>query len=173
MNQPIRAAFSLSLFAIFILACTGILTAAENNNEKSAEKKKPERDKKKLEEITFDDLKLDLAKDQAFEEEKLTERVNELHEQLVRIRGWILPSSVFQDKGIKKFVFVRDNMECCFGPGAAIYDCVVVEMEEGKTVDFTTRPVTIEGVFELNLEDYKDPDGKHYAIYYLRARRVK
>jgi hypothetical protein len=64
-------------------------------------------------------------------------------------------------------------MECCFGPGAAIYDCIVVEMEEGKTTDFTTRPVTIDGFFELNLEDYKDPDGKHYAIYYLKARRVK
>jgi hypothetical protein len=44
-------------------------------------------------------------------------------------------------------------------------------MEEDKTTDFTTRPVTIEGVFEL--KEMKYPDGKHYAIYFLRCRSVK
>lgn len=123
------------------------------------------------EEITFDDLKLDLKKDEPFVPEKLTDRVKQLHRKTVRVRGWILPSSVFQQRGIKNFVLVRDNMECCFGPGAALYDCILVEMDEGRTAEFTTRPVTVEGVFEHR--EFKYPDGKQYAIYYMRARSVK
>ncbi|GIW96360.1 MAG: hypothetical protein KatS3mg110_4401 [Pirellulaceae bacterium] len=124
-----------------------------------------------VEDITFDDLKLDLKKDEPFVPEKLTSRVKELHGKLIRIRGWILPSSVFQQRGIKNFVLVRDNMECCFGPGAALYDCILVEMEDGKTADFTTRPVIVEGRFEHR--EFKYPDGKQFAIYYMRARSVR
>ena len=42
-------------------------------------------------------------------------------------------------------VLVRDNLECCFGPGAALYDCVMVRMNPGKTTNFSIRPVTVEG----------------------------
>ncbi len=66
-------------------------------------------------EITFDDIKLELEKDQPYEEGKMTEKVKKLHEQKVKLRGYILPTSVFQQKGIKQFVLVRDNKECCFG----------------------------------------------------------
>lgn len=125
----------------------------------------------KVEEITFDDLKLDLQKDEPFVPEKLTKRVKELDKEMIRIRGWILPASVFQQKGIRSFVLVRDNMECCFGPGAALFDCIIVEMDEGKTADFTTRPVAVEGRFEL--KEFKYPDGKQYAIYHLQGRSVK
>jgi hypothetical protein len=62
-------------------------------------------------------------------------------------------------------------MQCCFGPGAALHDCILVEMENGRTAEFTTRPVTVEGVFEHH--EFKYPDGKHYAIYYMLARSVK
>jgi hypothetical protein len=47
----------------------------------------------KVEEITFDDVKLQLEKDEPFDEEKLTDRVKELDKKPVRIRGWILPAS--------------------------------------------------------------------------------
>ncbi len=124
-----------------------------------------------VEDVTFDDLKLELKKDEPFVPQKLTSRVKELHGKVIRIRGWILPSSVFQQRGIKNFVLVRDNMECCFGPGAALHDSILVEMEEGKTADFTTRPVIVEGLFEHR--EFKYPDGKHFAIYYMRARSVR
>jgi len=125
----------------------------------------------RVHEITFDDVLLDLEKDEPFDPAKLTDRVKELRKKVVRVRGWILPASVFQQKGIRSFVLVRDNMECCFGPGAALHDCMIVELEPGKTTDFTTRPIAVEGVFDVR--EFKDPTGKHYAIYHLRGRSVK
>ncbi|MEE2825693.1 MAG: hypothetical protein VYE64_03600, partial [Planctomycetota bacterium] len=63
-------------------------------------------------------------------------------------------------------VFVRDDKECCFGPGAAIFDCVLVQMEKENPTDFTVRPVTIEGKFYL--KEYKGPDGNTWAIYRMK-----
>ena len=80
---------------------------------------------------------------------------------------------MFQESGIKKFVLVRDNLECCFGPGAALYDCVIIEMAEGKSASFTTRPVAVKGKFTIETEAYKYPDGGHYAIYKMVATEVR
>ena len=67
--------------------------------------------------ITFDDIKLELEKDEKYIPEKhLNEKVDKLQGQKIRIRGWIHPS-VFTQTGITQFVLVRDNQECCFGPG--------------------------------------------------------
>jgi hypothetical protein len=80
---------------------------------------------------------------------------------------------VFQQSGIKQFVLVRDNQECCFGPGAAIYDCILVEMEKGTTANFSTRPVAVKGRFEIDTESYRFPDGSLMAIYKMVASEVK
>jgi len=120
-------------------------------------------------EITFDDIKLDLAKDEAFTRDRLTPRVEELAGGRVRIRGYILPS--FQQRGLTQFVLVRDNQECCFGPGAALHDCVVVRMQPGKTADFSIRPVAVTGGFRV--EELRGPDGRHLAIYALDGETVQ
>jgi hypothetical protein len=149
---------ALALFAS-MLAC-GSATAAEKAEESGGDKIKG---------ISFDDVKLDLKKDQPFKEELLTPAVKKLDGKQVRIRGYILPS--FQQSGIKQFVLVRDNMECCFGPGAALHDCIVVEMTGGATTDFTVRPVTVEGKFSI--KQLADPEGKTLAIYRLDGKSVK
>ena len=103
-----------------------------------------------------------------------TDAIRSLNKKTMRIRGYILPTSVFQQKGIKQFVLVRDNQECCFGPGAMIYDCIIVEMQEGKSADFATRPVTVQGRFEIDSSSYRySPDGDHYAIFRIKATEVK
>jgi hypothetical protein len=122
-----------------------------------------------LREITFDDIKLDMQKDEAFEPGRLTPRVRELERQRVRIRGYILPS--FQQSGLTQFVLVRDNQECCFGPGAALHDCVVVRMRPGTSAEFSIRPVAVEGTFRV--EELRGPDGRHLAIYALDGERVR
>ena len=124
-------------------------------------------------EITFDDLKFDIEKDGDFKPEMITKELKELDKKTLTLRGFILPTSVFQQSGIKQFVLVRDNQECCFGPGAAIYDCVVVEMAPGKTTNFATRVVTIKGKFEIDTESYQYPDGGYYAIYRMTAEEAK
>jgi len=67
---------------------------------------------------------------------------------------------------------VRDNMECCFGPGAILYDCIIIQMEKGKTADFTTRPIAVKGKFEI--KEFKYPESEeHYAIYRMIASEAK
>ena len=122
--------------------------------------------------ITFDDLKFEMEKGGAFQRSMLTKEIEELHKKPVRIRGYILPASVFKQTGIEEFVLVRDNMECCFGPGAMLYDCIMVQLQKGKTADFTTRPVAVKGTFEIKEFKYPDSD-EHYAIYRMIATEVK
>lgn len=122
-----------------------------------------------IRDITFDDIKLDMQKGEPFTRDRLTPRVTDLERQRVRIRGYILPS--FQQSGLTQFVLVRDNQECCFGPGAALHDCVVVRMQPGRTADFSIRPVAVEG--RLRVEELRGPDGRHLAIYALDGERVQ
>ncbi len=119
--------------------------------------------------ISFDDIKFEMSKGAAFRRSMLTPEIEKLNGKPVRIRGYILPS--FQQSGIKQFVLVRDNMQCCFGPGAALYDCVLVDMAEGKSASFTVRPVAVTGTFSI--DELKGPDGKHLAIYRLAGQEVR
>lgn len=123
-------------------------------------------------ELNFDDLKFDIEKGGKFERGMLPKEIEELNKRTIRIRGFILPQSVIRMTGFEEFVLVRDNMECCFGPGAALYDCIMVKMEKGKKADFTTRPVAVRGKFEIKEFKYPDSDD-HYAIYFLTASEVQ
>lgn len=123
-------------------------------------------------EITFDDLKFDIEKGQAFEKKMLTKKIKGLNERTVQLRGFILPSTLFRETDINEFVLVRDDQECCFGPGAALYDCVIVNLVDGVTTDFTTRPVTVKGKFTV--KEYLYPDNKtHFAVFHLEGVSVK
>ena len=120
-------------------------------------------------EITFDDIKLEMQKGDPFTRDLLPKRVTALAGQRVRIRGYILPS--FQQAGLTQFVLVRDNQECCFGPGAALHDCVVVRMLPGRAANFSIRPVAVTGGFRV--EELRGPDGRHLAIYALDGDAVE
>jgi hypothetical protein len=127
----------------------------------------------RVREITFDDLKFDIEKGGEFQKEMITPSIEELNKRTLKLRGFILPTSVFQQSGIKQFVLVRDNQECCFGPGAALYDCVIVEMAPGKTANFSTRVVSVKGKLEIDPDSFRYPDGGHYAIYKMTAEEVR
>lgn len=130
-------------------------------------------------EINFDDLKFDIEKDSTFDPKMWTPRLKKISGKKVKLSGYILPSTLFQEKGIKQFILVRDNQECCFGPGAALFDCVVVNMVDGTSTDFTTRPVTVEGKFHLDDKTYRHPGGKgpggssHMAVFRMDGMKVK
>lgn len=131
-------------------------------------------------EINFDDLKFDIEKDARFRDEMLADAdAKELDGKRVKLRGYILPATLFKETDIDQFVLVRDNQECCFGPGAALYDCVIIEMVPGKTTDFVTRPVTVEGKFAIDTKKYMYPGGvgpkgtSHFAIFKIAGESVK
>lgn len=120
--------------------------------------------------LTFDDLNFPLEKDQPFAESLLTDKIRGLFGQKIKIRGYIHPSCPFQT-GVTSFILVRDDQSCCFGPGAAIYDCIIVKMLPGRSTNFTPKPIAVEGV--LKFQEFKDLDGKHLAIYHLDGEAVE
>lgn len=122
--------------------------------------------------ITFDDLKFEMEIGGDYDPSLLTEEIRELDGKVIKLRGYILPSTLFRETNIDEFVLVRDNQECCFGPGAALFDCVVVNLIDGVKTDFTTRPVTVTGTFRLKEYKYPDDSG-HFAIFNLRGTSVK
>lgn len=123
----------------------------------------------RVRDISFDDLKFDIEKGDRFERSLLTDKIEALDGKRVRIRGFILPS--FQQTGLTQFVLVRDNLSCCFGPGAAIYDCVIVEMKPGHSTDYSLYPVAVDGTFTIH--EMLDPEGKAVAIYHLDGEQVR
>ncbi len=122
-----------------------------------------------FQETTFDDIKFEQDPAQPYTKDLLTPEVEQLFDQNIRIRGYIYPT--LKQKGIKQFVLVRDNLECCFGPGAALYDCILVTMVDGETAEYSIRPVAVEGNFRY--EEMLGPDGMHLAIYQMDAVSVR
>jgi hypothetical protein len=116
---------------------------------------------------TFDDLRFGMTVGEPFKRSMLTKPIEAMAGQKIRIRGYILPTP--QRAGITQFVLVRDNQECCFGPGAALYDCILVDMKKGKTAEYSIRPVAAEGVFDVREFVI---GGKHLAIYHMDAEAV-
>jgi hypothetical protein len=123
--------------------------------------------------ITFDHIKFEMTKGDKFKKRMLTDKITQMFGKSIRIRGYIRPS--FKQDGLTSFIFVRDNQECCYGPGAALFDCIAVRMVDNKTTSFTVRPVTVEGVFSFERVDNPDPRhaGEILSIYRLDAVRVR
>jgi hypothetical protein len=118
--------------------------------------------------ITFNDLKFEMEKSETFDRAMLTDKINGYHGGKVKIRGYIRPN--FKQTGITKFIFVRDNKECCFGPQAAIFDNILVRLGKDQSVNYTVRPVTVEGNFVL--KEYLGPDGKVWSLYRMYDAEV-
>lgn len=157
--------FRISLIAIATMWLAGIASAQSNDTTQGG----GDKGKDKLFDLTFDDLKFDMQPEDEFSREMLTDQIKEYHGSTVRLRGYIRPN--FKQTGLTKFVFVRDNQECCFGPQAAIFDNVLVRLDKGVKTDFTVRPITIEGKFAL--KEYKGPDGKVWSLYRMYQAEVK
>ncbi len=178
----LRATISIALIATILLAVADrpVAGAEEAQDQrKKVEERKSSQSSLAKGEINFDDLKFEINKDAAFDDKLLTNELKELVGKKVKLRGYILPSTLFKETNIEEFVLVRDNQECCFGPGAALFDCVIVKMMPGKTTDFVTRPVTVEGQFKIDTKSYKYPGGKgpkgasHFAIFQIDGISVQ
>lgn len=129
----------------------------------------PPRDSAGVIEASFDDIKFPMEKTDPFSRALLTPKVNAMFGQKIRIRGYMYPT--LRRQGLKQFVLVRDNMECCFGPGAALFDCILVTMSDGKTAEFSIRPIAVEGQFRL--EELMGPEGRPLAIYQMVGDAVE
>ncbi len=162
---------ALLLLGCLVLACLGCnrstsIASATGNSTSSSSPNSAEGTR--YHEKTFDDIKFEMEKTETFQRSMLTPKIEETFGKKIRIRGYIYPT--MKKRGLKQFVLVRDNLECCFGPGAALYDCILVHMKPGKTAEYSIRPVAVEGKFSF--EEFKDFDGVTRAIYRLDGDAV-
>ncbi len=70
---------------------------------------------------------------------------------------------------IFRYALTINNVK--LGPGAALYDCILVHMKDGKTAEFSIRPVAVEGT--LKFEEFLDYDGTTRAIFRLDGESVE
>lgn len=121
----------------------------------------------KVKDVTFDDLKFDIEPASRYKPEMLTEAIKELQGEKIRVRGYMLPT--FKQAGIKQFVLLM-NTKCKFGsPTDPVWCNARVQVEQGEGADFTTRPVTVEGV--LKLDPLKGPK-YDISLYYIDGAKV-
>ncbi len=145
-----------------------VSNASASDDQTSAATKPAATKSSRIVDKTFDDIKFDIEPDAPYERDMLTEEIEDLVGQRIRIRGYIYPT--MQREGLKAFVLVRDNQECCFGPGAALYDCIRIEMTPGRTATFSTKPVSVEGEFVVDPLEF---DGVTRAVFLMRGEKVK
>lgn len=122
-----------------------------------------------IRDVSFDTVKLDMKKGDPFKRSLINPAIEKLDGARIRIRGYILPP--FQQTGLTRFVLVRDNMACCFGPGAMIFDSMIIELKPGLTTDYVVSPVAVEGTFSIHVVE--GPSGKPISIYHVLGEKVE
>jgi hypothetical protein len=92
----------------------------------------------------------------------------------VFIKGYIRPDSVTQRVGIKEFLLVRDNNQCCFGDITTVkyYDQIAVDMVGSHTVDFENGAVYRLGGI-LKVEPHNVARGPLAPVFSLQADYAK
>jgi hypothetical protein len=159
---------------VFVLTTCGFAGAQEAPKSDAAADKSAKADSESakpdgVREITFEDIKFEIAKGEKFEREMLGEKIENLAGKQVRIKGYFLPGSVFQTEVIKQFVLVFDDKNC--DAFSLAKTPIRVVMEEGLTTKFSTKPITVEGEFEIH--EWAIIDGRPMAVYHITAKSVK
>jgi hypothetical protein len=89
----------------------------------------------------------------------------------VFIKGFVFPGR--QKDGIKEFLLVRDQGECCFGGNPKITDRIQVSLENPLLLTYEPRLHKVGGTFHVEVSP-KTIDGAKGGIYYhLRADHLQ
>ncbi len=123
--------------------------------------------------LTFDDvnlltvLNMEPVTDDAVS--WMPEWLTSLEGKSIRVRGFMYPT--FQAEDLEVFVLLRDNQECCFGPGAKIYDHILVKMKPGTTANYVPiqRSLDVVGQFKIDLQS---ANGSVYGLYVIEDAAV-
>jgi hypothetical protein len=87
----------------------------------------------------------------------------------VFIKGYIRPDSIPVSRGIKEFLLVRDNNQCCFGDLSKIayYDQMYVNLVGSRTIDYSQGVFRMGGV--LKIEPQNLMPGSLRPVFSLQA----
>jgi hypothetical protein len=87
----------------------------------------------------------------------------------VLLKGYMFPGA--QVSGIRQFLLVRDQGDCCFGGNPKITDRVLVTLAEPAGVAFTPRLVKIAGRFSVRPAGAPEIGGG--VLYHLEDARAR
>jgi hypothetical protein len=92
-----------------------------------------------------------------------------LDEKRVFIKGYIRPDSISISRGIKNFLLVRDNNQCCFGDLSKIsyYDQMYVDMAGSGTVDYSQGVFRMGGILKIEPQNARRIAGA--PVFSLKA----
>jgi hypothetical protein len=111
--------------------------------------------------LSFDELQPESADTT----QSIPPAAKELEGQRVFLKGYAFPGR--ERTGIKKFVLVRDNQQCCFGGNPKLTDMVEVNLEGKLAMDFTTNMRRVAGTFHV--APGIGIDGLPRVVYHLDA----
>lgn len=89
----------------------------------------------------------------------------------VFIKGFMHPKSIKKQRGIKEFVLVRDNNQCCFGAALPkTNDMIMVYMTGNVRAQYDRSVVKLAGTFRL---EPRQAEGLGAVVYRLDAEIIK
>jgi len=80
---------------------------------------------------------------------ELHQDVKPLDGQAIFVKGYMYQTK--EAKGLRKFVLLKDNGECCFGGDPKPFDMIAVHMQGLRTVDSVEGLVAVGGVLRANV----------------------
>lgn len=97
---------------------------------------------------------------------RLHEKVAPLIGQKVFLKGYMY--NLEKLTGLKEFVFLKDNGECCFGGEPKPFDMMVVKMPEGTTTDAFRSMISVSGTLNADVTA-----GEGEPVYTIDADNVE
>lgn len=153
----------------------GQATAAKGTSlEKTSENSSQSKPKDEPETLTVGSngaikLKFEVIGDWNYVEGKtpIPEKVQKLNGKLVEVTGFMMPINYTEN--IKNFILIQSLWGCCFGQTPAPNHIIVVNMEEGKTVDFYPDPIRVIGTFSVG---ETREEGYLISVYQVTGKKV-
>ena len=91
----------------------------------------------------------------------------ELEGKKVFIKGYVYPGQ--RTDGIREFLLVRDQGDCCFGGDPKITDRIQVTLEEPLQLTYQPRLHKLGGTFHVEVQDKAIDGAKGGVFYHLKA----
>lgn len=90
-----------------------------------------------------------------------------LEGQRIFIKGYVYPGR--EKDGIRRFLLVRDQGQCCFGGNPKITDRILVTLDDPLRLTYASRIHKLGGVLHVEAHDSTIDDAKGGVFYHLKA----
>jgi hypothetical protein len=94
-----------------------------------------------------------------------------LEGQKIFIKGYVYPGR--EKDGIRKFLLVRDQGECCFGGNPKVTDRILVTLEDPLRLSYESRIHKLGGTFHVEARNSAIDGAKGGVFYHLKADHLQ